>query len=220
MSCCAWSRDSSTGAEKLARAREARRARTAAGGGVARAGIACGAYAEELDVDAAVSLQALHQAAVRALLGAHASAGRAGDGLGAAAARGMDAARVGARLQIILDGLRPLLGEALVGLRIADAVGVADDLDLVERRALQAIGELIELRLAGILERRLAEIEQHVGRQGDFLIRRLSGHRRWRRCWRGRLHDRRGLELRLRNQRLHRSDHLRRGCRLRYGVAG
>src|SRR5438132_8678816 len=133
MSCCAWSRDSSTGTEKLARAREARRARAAAGGGVAHAGIARGAHTEELDVDAAVGLQALHQAAVRALLGAHASAGRAGDGLGAAAARGLDASSIGARLQIILDGLRPLLGEALVGLRIADAVGMADDLDLVER---------------------------------------------------------------------------------------
>src|SRR5256885_5975011 len=197
MSYCAWSRDSSTGTKKLARAREARRTRAAAGGGVTHAGIACRAHTEELDVDAAVSLQALHQAAVRALLGAHASAGRAGDWLGAAAARGLDAARVGARLQIILDGLRPLLGDALVGLRVADAVGVADDLDLVERRALQAIGELIELRLAGILERRLAEIEQHVGRKRDLLVARLRCDRERDGRWRGGERGRRRLHLRL-----------------------
>src|SRR5438552_16181505 len=114
MSCCAWSRDSSTGTEKLARAREARRARAAAGGGVAYAGIACRAHAEELDVDAPVGLQALHQATVRALLNAHASAARAGDGLGAASAGRLDAARVGARLEIVLHGLRALFGQPLV----------------------------------------------------------------------------------------------------------
>src|SRR5882672_4350162 len=103
MSCCAWSRDCSTGTEKLARASEARRARgSAAGSRVARAAIAGGAHAEELDVDAPVGLQALHQAAVRALLGAHAFAARARDGLGAASAGGLDAARVGARLEIVL----------------------------------------------------------------------------------------------------------------------
>src|SRR2546427_7053883 len=130
MSCCAWSRDCSTGTQKLARAREARRAR----GCAARGGIACitrRAHAEELDVDAPVGLQALHQAAVRALLGAHGSAGRAGDGLGAASARGLDAARIGARLEIVLHGLRALLGQPLVVLRAADAVGMSDDLDLV-----------------------------------------------------------------------------------------
>src|SRR5882724_329547 len=52
--------------------------------------------------------------------------------------------------------------------RLADAVGVADDLDLVECGAAQAIGQLVELRLAGVFEGRLAEIEQHVRRQRDF----------------------------------------------------
>src|SRR5947208_2148267 len=88
-------------------AREARGLRGAGGG---RSGPLSGsAHAKQLDLDSPIGLQALHQAAIGALVGAEAVA--IGDWFGTAAAGGLDRAGAGARLEVSLDRFGTFLGE-------------------------------------------------------------------------------------------------------------
>src|SRR5580765_8515137 len=94
--------------------------------GARRAAVAGGgASAEYLDLDAPVGLQAIDQLAVLALLGAHPLAGRAGHRLRLALAGHFDVLRGDFASEVVLHRLRARLGELLVRVFLADAVGMA-----------------------------------------------------------------------------------------------
>src|SRR6185295_3228662 len=119
-------------------------ARSGAGAGGRAAGRL--ALAAHFDVDATVGLQAGDQLRV----GLVALALIARHGLAFAAAFRAHLALLDALLrQVVLDRLGALLGELLVVVVRADAVGVPDRVDLLHVGALQAVRDLVELLLAG-----------------------------------------------------------------------
>src|SRR5438876_226241 len=98
---------------------------------------------------AAVGLQAGDQLLVLVALGTQLRALVAGDGLALALALDLQAARIDALLrQVVGDGLGALLGELLVVILGADAVGVAGEHHLFDVRALCVLRQVIEPLLA------------------------------------------------------------------------
>src|SRR5581483_2741192 len=144
---------------------------------------------DQRDVDAAVGLKARDD--FRALR-ARAVAG-ARHRLVLALARGLHALRGDADPdQIGLHRFRALFRKALVVLARADAVGVPDRLDRLGVDALDPRREIVQRRAARGPQRRLAEVEQHVGVEAQLLEH--DGRRHGRRSRRG--DDRRRLDRR------------------------